>query len=423
MLYKDMIQNRAEALYFPDFKTKKSSRRWYQHDIDTIIYSDLFRKMQRKSQLLSIHDPVSRSRLIHTFEVVRIAKEISEKLGLNTELTEAIALAHDLGNVAYGKCADIFLQNQTSKFFKHEEVSELMLKVCSSRPIPDKYREQARKAIATDSSVTHLISIPEFPYQLEVYQQKTSIYYICISPEVLDGVKKHGTDLCAYTLEGQVVNYADNIAYLIQDINDFEVAGIFDRQTKERYERHLDDLDGEDTNKHFPITGIVGKTTSIRTATLIERFVSDNKKALVEETLPTIPSPFFSEKIPQLQKSSLLGQAIDRCWAFKKEFYENDLIKISNITSTSKMEQLWDILKKDSAFVDNNRSYISFLSTLSSPIFTSYRKEKDIIDEKTWEEWKKSYFIAHLSCDEIDLIIKSFLERDYEFHLALPKNK
>lgn len=70
----------GKALFFPDFKTKKSSRRWYQHDIDVIIYSEMFRKMQPKSQLLSIHDPVSRSRLIHTFEVVRIAKEISEKL-------------------------------------------------------------------------------------------------------------------------------------------------------------------------------------------------------------------------------------------------------------------------------------------------------------------------------------------------------
>lgn len=143
MLYTEKMSNRANALYFPDFKTKKSSRRWYQHDIDTIIYSDLFRKMQRKSQLLSIYDPVSRSRLIHTFEVVRIAKEISEKLGLNTELTEAIALAHDFGNVAYGKCADNFLQDKTHGCFKHEEVSALMLKACSSRLVPEKYRDIA----------------------------------------------------------------------------------------------------------------------------------------------------------------------------------------------------------------------------------------------------------------------------------------
>ena len=176
MHYRDLIEKRGKELYFPDFKPKKSSRRWYQHDIDVIIYSEMFRKMQRKSQLLSIHDPVSRSRLIHTFEVVRIAKEISEKLGLNSELTEAIALAHDFGNVAYGKPADLFLQDKTKRLFKHEEVSSLMLKVCSSRPIPDKYRNLAKEAISKNPAATHVINISEFPYFLEVYQYKKSIY-------------------------------------------------------------------------------------------------------------------------------------------------------------------------------------------------------------------------------------------------------
>lgn len=423
MLYKDMISTRATALYYPDFKEENSSRRWYQHDIDTIIYSDPFRKMQRKSQLLSIYDPVSRSRLIHTFEVVRIAKEISEKLELNTELTEAIALAHDFGNVAYGKCADLFLQAKTSRRFKHEDVSALMLKVCASRPIPDKYRELARKAISKNKNTTHLISISEFPKELEVYQSDNDIHYVCISPEVLDGIRKHGTKLCAHTLEGQVVNYADNIAYLIQDINDFEISGIFNARTKERYGRCLNDLKKVDRNKETPITGVVGKTTSIRTATLIERFVSFNKKQLLKGTLPTIKSPFFSKEIPQLQIDPLLTRAIDLCWEFKKEFYDHELIKISNVTSSCKMEQLWDILNEDSAFTKNNKSYISFMKSLSSPIFESYKKEKKFKDERSWEQWKKAYFIAHLTCDEIDLIIKSFLERDYEFHLALPTFK
>lgn len=165
MAYKKLMEARGAELYFPDFKTKKSSRRWYQHDIDVIIYSEMFRKMQRKSQLLSIYDPVSRSRLIHTFEVVRIAKEISEKLGLNSELTEAIALAHDFGNVAYGKTADLFLQEKTNNLFQHEEVSVLMMRICASRPIPDMYREKAKKAIETDPEKVYTICIPKFPYR------------------------------------------------------------------------------------------------------------------------------------------------------------------------------------------------------------------------------------------------------------------
>jgi len=56
------------------------------------------------------------------------------------------------------------------------------------------------------------------------------------------------------------------------------------------------------------------------------------------------------------------------------------------------------------------------------PIFVAF-KEKKKIDEKEWGDWCKACFIAHLTCDEIDLIIKSFLERDYSFNLSLPKIK
>ena len=109
----NFLEKRENEKYSPAFKPNENERRWYQHDIDTIVYSSFFRKMQRKAQLFSIQDPIFRSRIIHTFEVVRISKEISERLGLNTELTEAIALAHDFGNVAYGKIADNFLQDKT----------------------------------------------------------------------------------------------------------------------------------------------------------------------------------------------------------------------------------------------------------------------------------------------------------------------
>ncbi len=428
MSYNELMKERESALYFPDFETKKSSRRWYQHDIDVIIYSNMFRKMQRKSQLLSIQDPVSRSRLIHTFEVVRIAKEISEKLGLNSELTEAIALAHDFGNVAYGKQADIFLQEKTKNNFKHEQVSALMLKVCSSRIIPDKYRDAAKAEIELNDSVTHIIQIDEYPYFLEVYSFRDDIYYICISPEVIDGVIKHGIDdytlqnddVYAFTLEGQVVNYADNIAYLIQDISDFESTGIFNKQAKSRYKRCLSTLEDSDNNQEFPISGIVGETTSLRTATLIERFIEYNAHRLKNNEYRTIYSKILKTDIPLLEIEPIVKKAIDCCWNFKKEFYNNDLIKVSNNASRCKMEQIWTILKKNSNFVDKNTSYINFLKTIESPIFETFKLEIGLTNIADWENWKKAFFISHLTCDEIDLIINSFMERDYLFDLSLP---
>lgn len=159
--------------------------------------------------------------------MVRIAKEISEKLGLDPELTEAIALAHDFGNVAYGKQADLFLGEKTNGLFKHEEIGALMLKVFSARLIPDKYRGEAVTVCEKSQNEVKRIEIDEFPYFLEVFNCNQEYYYSCMSPEVIDGVIKHGTSNIAFTLEGQVVNYADNIAYLVQDISDFEATGIF----------------------------------------------------------------------------------------------------------------------------------------------------------------------------------------------------
>ena len=420
--YKIKLRDRSEALYHPD---SRSRRRWYQHDIDVIVYSDMFRKMQRKSQLLSINDPIARSRLIHTFEVVRIAKEISEKLGLNPELTEAIALAHDFGNVAYGKSADLFLINMTNKLFKHEEISALMSKVFSARLIPDKYREEAVDACKNSQNEVKRIKIKEFSFFLEAFKYNDEYYYSCMSPEVIDGIIKHGTENTAFTLEGQVVNYADNIAYLVQDISDFEATNIFKKSDCDRYSRCLDEIASKDDNKEYPLSGIVGMTTSIRTATLIERYVSHNLNLLTNNGYESIYSDIFGDEIPVLQIPELLQDALNLCWKFKEEFYLNDLIKLSNMESETKISQIWSILEEGSLFCENNKSFLQFKKLLNSPIYTSYKKgKKDSLGTKwndnTWQQWEKACFIAHLTCDEIDLIINSFLGRDYTFDLSLP---
>ena len=108
-------------------------RRWYQRDIDQITHSTCFRKLQRKSQLLSEKDPRSRSRLIHTIEVSRIAMEISEKLGLSKELTEAICLAHDIGTSPYGCIGNTFLREHARQEFSHEMAGALMLLLISKK--------------------------------------------------------------------------------------------------------------------------------------------------------------------------------------------------------------------------------------------------------------------------------------------------
>ena len=215
-------------------------RRWYQRDIDQITHSTCFRKLQRKSQLLSEKDPRSRSRLIHTIEVSRIAMEISEKLGLSKELTEAICLAHDIGTSPYGCIGNSFLKKRAKQAFSHEMVGALMLLMISEKVTDnEKYINDIENLVEdADFNGQAEIEIPVFPNRLYVSRdiyEKTGPkdpgvrYHIHhISPEIVDGVFNHGEAGTPNTLEGQVVRFADNIAYLSQDIEDLFTTDILE---------------------------------------------------------------------------------------------------------------------------------------------------------------------------------------------------
>jgi len=146
--------DRANESY-NDFGNSAQPRRWYQHDIDQIVYSPAFRKLQKKYQLLSEKDPRCRSRMVHTLEVSRIAKEISEQLGLNIELTEAIALGHDLANTAFGNPSNRFLKRMTGGFFTHEEAGSLMLKYIGMKELRDRFENKAVAKLDKEKNKSH----------------------------------------------------------------------------------------------------------------------------------------------------------------------------------------------------------------------------------------------------------------------------
>ena len=191
-------------------------RRWYQRDIDQITHSTGFRKLQKKSQLLSEKDPRSRSRLIHTIEVSRIAMEISERLGLSKELTEAISLGHDIGTSPYGCIGNRFLQEKVGDDFSHENAGYLMLIRIAQKETSDD-EEIAEIAQAIDNNKDYITKEScNFNFDLMVStlsfdtSDSNEKYFIhAISPEVLDGVRNHGDNGSPNTLEGQVVKFAD----------------------------------------------------------------------------------------------------------------------------------------------------------------------------------------------------------------------
>lgn len=158
----------------------------FQRDRDRIIYSKAFRRLKHKTQVfISPEGDHYRTRLTHTLEVSQIARTIARSLRLNEDLTEAIALGHDLGHTPFGHAGERVLNEVCSFGFRHNEQSVRTVEIL----------EKDRKGLN-------------------------------LTWEVCDGILHHTGDIMPSTLEGQIVRFADKIAYINHDIEDAIRAGI-----------------------------------------------------------------------------------------------------------------------------------------------------------------------------------------------------
>ncbi len=152
----------------------------YQRDRDRIIHCKAFRRLKHKTQVfLSPESDHYRTRLTHTLEVAQIARTVSRALRLNEDLTEAIALGHDLGHTPFGHAGERALAQLAPFGFTHYEQS---VRVCEKL-------ERAGRGLN-------------------------------LSKEVLNGILCHTKGEQAFTLEGRVVRLCDRIAYINHDIDD-----------------------------------------------------------------------------------------------------------------------------------------------------------------------------------------------------------
>ena len=192
-----------------------SMRTDFQRDRDRIIYSKAFRRLKNKTQVfISPEGDHYITRLTHTLNVAQIGRSIARELNLNEDLTEAIALGHDLGHTPFGHAGERCLNKLTPNGFKHNE---------QSLRVVDKI-------------------------------EKLNLTY-----EVRDGILNHKTSCIPQTLEGQVVRIADKIAYLNHDIDDAIRAGILSEK----------DLPEE-------ITKVLGDTLSHRIDNMISSIVRNS---------------------------------------------------------------------------------------------------------------------------------------------------
>lgn len=162
----------------------------FQRDRDRILHSKSFRRLKRKTQVfLAPESDHYRTRLTHTLEVSQIARTISRALRLNEDLTEAIALGHDLGHTPFGHEGERALNSLCPGGFKH--------------------RLQSLRVVE----------------KLENNGKGLNLTY-----EVRDGIVNHSMSGNPSTLEGQVVKFADKIAYINHDVDDAIRAGILTEQ-------------------------------------------------------------------------------------------------------------------------------------------------------------------------------------------------
>lgn len=344
---------------FPYEEGKPSNlRTWNMHDVDQIIYSDEFRDLQDKIQLLPREHPRNRTRLMHTLEVVRIAKEMAISLGLNVDLTEAIALGHDLGNSALGRAGnDVVLQKLR---VHHQDVSRWITELLSGRyahpaMVGDKLKGDEKYTYIQDpnSGITYLAaSICDCEVEF------------AIQPEVLDGIGQHSDGQFPMTLEGQIVRHADNFAYIVQDIADAFKAGIITQDFYESFgksnpipEQSWDNINSMPKIPAAPhLKHLYDRSTGVRVATLVCRFVEYHKqKKESGEDYETISSEFVEKgHVPKLELDPGMKLAVDSVWAFITEhIHTNRIISSTQALYQQYMEQVIEMIEKDWEIYDD----------------------------------------------------------------------
>lgn len=204
------------------YEEKCPLRTEYQRDRDRIIHCNAFLRLKDKTQVfLNPAGDHYRTRLTHTLEVSQIARTISRALRLNEDLTEAIALGHDLGHTPFGHAGEAILNEIAPNGFKH-------------------YRQSLR--------------VVEY---IEKDGRGLNLTF-----EVKDGILKH-TDEIALTKEGYIVRLADVIAFINHDIEDAIRAGIIKNEDLPEYS-----------------VNILGKTKSQRITTLVSSLVKNGAESI-----------------------------------------------------------------------------------------------------------------------------------------------
>lgn len=219
--FSENAQNSRERAEAPcDMRTD------FQRDRDRILHSKAFRRLKHKTQVfIAPEGDHYRTRLTHTLEVAQIARTIARALSLNEDLTEAIALGHDLGHTPFGHAGERALADACKDILPEDEITF-------------EHNQQSVRI------VEHL---------------ENNYRGLNLTKEVRDGILNHPSRCMPFTLEGKVVRLADKIAYINHDIDDALRGKVI-----------------SETDLPEDLTQILGKNTKERLNTLVHDVVKNS---------------------------------------------------------------------------------------------------------------------------------------------------
>ncbi len=262
----------------------------FQRDRDRILHCKSFRRLKHKTQVfISPEGDHYRTRLTHTLEVSQIARTIARALGLNEDLTEAIALGHDLGHTPFGHTGEKVLNSISSNGFRHNEQS------------------------------LRVVDVLEGGEGLN------------LTWEVRDGILNHTMSGKPGTLEGRVVSISDRIAYINHDIDDAIRAKVIDEADlpkscidvlgdthKKRINTMVTDIIYYSMGKpEVTMSPEVGQATDLLREFMFERVYIDSKAKSEEKKAMNIVEALFDYYMKHID--SMPAEYIRQIDAYGKE--------------------------------------------------------------------------------------------------------
>lgn len=301
-----------------DKKSLNPYRNHYQRDRDRILYSRAFRNLAHKTQVLPYpHCSFIRTRLTHTIEVAQIARTIARALRLNEDLTEAIALGHDLGHAPFGHVGEDMLRELLLDYggFEHNEHSLRIVEEIEQLPDKPGYRGLNLTDHTRDGILKHTTARDGFLKAI-LPEDKTNLYRDdrvraareksirddpILRPFLFDDDGNLTT--LSRTLEGKVVDIADEIAYVTHDVEDTRHAlGISGDELIELIPDYIELSGGLNRSKALDslISGVIAETEKQikkfeRSYDAIEK-VDIHHSAQLEECVARVKT-FFKEHI------------------------------------------------------------------------------------------------------------------------------